>query len=69
MAIQDGIHSEIGGAVFRGGISATIGLRGNPCSRIRGQQSRKGSLLGGVRVMAACMGHLHGPEFAPLPQK
>ena len=51
--------AEIGGAALLGGISATIGLRGNPCSRIRGRQSRKGSLLGGVRVhasMAACMG-------------
>ena len=56
--------AEIGGAALLGGISATIGLRGNPCSRLRDRQSRQGSLLQlrllvGVRIdasMAACIG-------------
>ena len=56
--------AKIGGAALLGGISATIGLRGNPCSRLRDRQSRKGSLLQlrllvGVRIdasMAACIG-------------
>ena len=56
--------AEIGGAALLGGISATIGLRGNLCSRLRDRQSRQGSLLQlrllvGVRIdasMAACIG-------------
>ena len=48
--------AEIGGAALLGGISATIGLRGNPCSRFRCRQSRQGSLLQLRLLVGVCMG-------------
>ena len=58
------MYIDVFGQVVRIPDAATIGLRGNPCSRLRDRQSRQGSLLQlrllvGVRIdasMAACIG-------------